>query len=294
MNKLCIYHGNCADGFGAAWVVRRAAQLRGDLADWEFYPGVYQSAPPDVTGKDVIMVDFSYKSPIIEEMLKTAKSITIIDHHKSAIEDLMRLESRTSVGMDFRDPLYFYFDLNHSGAMLAWKFYFPDQEPPQLLRHIEDRDLWKFLLPGTREIQANIFSFPYDFDVWDDLMMKANLDDMRKEGEAIERKHHKDIAELVTVCKRRMFIGGYNVPAASLPYTLTSDAGHLMGKGEPFAVCYYDSPDGRNFSLRSSEDGVDVSEVAKQYGGGGHKHAAGFKVPFSKALEFEIPLEEAA
>lgn len=287
MSKICIYHGNCADGFGAAWVVRRAAQFRGDLKDWEFYPGVYQSLPPDVTSKDVVIVDFSYKSEVIEQMLKTAKSILIIDHHKSAIEDLMRLEPITSVGMDIREQLYFYFDMNHSGAMLAWKCYFPNEEAPQLLKHIEDRDLWKFLLPGTREIQANLFSHPYDFDVWDDLMF-SDLNNLIAEGKAIERKHFKDINELLAVCKRRMVIGGHNVPVASLPYTLTSDAGNIMAEGEPFAVCYYDSPDGRNFSLRSKETGIDVSEIAKMYGGGGHKHAAGFKVPFIKAQEFEI------
>ncbi|WP_426808049.1 hypothetical protein ABOC32_16890 [Pseudomonas sp. WOUb67] len=51
------------------------------------------------------------------------------------------------------------------------------------------------------------------------------------EGAAIERKHHKDIAELVAVVKRRLVIGGHDVPAASLPYTLTIDAGHLMAQG---------------------------------------------------------------
>jgi uncharacterized protein len=81
------------------------------------------------------------------------------------------------------------------------------------------------------------------------------------------------------VSKRRMNIGGHNVPVANLPYTLSSDAGHLMGKGEPFAACYMDDPTGRTFSLRSAPDGIDVSEIAKNYGGGGHKHAAGFKVP---------------
>lgn len=292
--SICIYHGNCADGFGAAWAVRRAFHLKGELDQMEFYPGVYQQEPPDVAGKDVVMVDFSYKRPVIEEMLKTAKSITIIDHYKSAIEDLTPLEPLTSVGMDIRMPLYFYFDTSHSGAMLAWNYFHEGKEPPQLIKHIEDRDLWKFQLEGTREIQAAVFSYPYDFETWDWLMLKADLATLRTEGAAIERKHHKDIAELLAVCQRRMVIGGHNVPVASLPYTLSSDAGNKMAEREAFAACYYDSPDGRNFSLRSTEGGADVSEIAKQYGGGGHKHAAGFKVTFHKAFEFEIDLAMAA
>ena len=80
---LCIYHGNCADGFGSAWAVREAL---GD--DVEFHPGVYQDDPPDVTDQDVILVDFSYKRDVLFEMEKTAYSILILDHHKSAAEEL--------------------------------------------------------------------------------------------------------------------------------------------------------------------------------------------------------------
>lgn len=85
-----------------------------------------------------------------------------------------------------------------------------------------------------------------------------------------------------------MNIGGYNVPVSNLPYAMSSDAGHIMGKGEPFAACYTDTEKGRVFSLRSSPEGVDVSEIAKQYGGGGHKHAAGFTIPLGKAFEMEL------
>lgn len=260
MNKICIYHGNCADGFGAAWVVRRALRVGID-----FHAGIYGQDVPDVTGRHVIMVDFSYKRPALLEMAAKAESILILDHHKTAQADLVDLPVNVKT----------VFDMTRSGAMITWDFFFPGRVPPKLIEHIQDRDLWLFKLDGTREIQASVFSYPYDFDIWDKLM-DMNPDDLRVEGSAIERKHHKDIGELVGVTKRRMKICGHDVPVANLPYTLSSDAGHLMGKGEPFAACYYDTPMGRCFSLRSAPDGVDVSEVAKQFGGGGHKHAAGF------------------
>src|SRR5258708_37459253 len=81
---LCIYHANCADGFGAAWAVRHAF---GDGV--EFHPGFYGEAPPDVAGRDVLLVDFSYKRPVLDEMAKAAHSILILDHHKTAAEDLI-------------------------------------------------------------------------------------------------------------------------------------------------------------------------------------------------------------
>lgn len=265
MKPLVIYHGNCADGFAAAWVCRRKF---GDAA--EYVPGVYQTPPPDVTGRRVYLVDFSYKRDVVAEMIKTAERVILIDHHKTAIEDLHELPG-----------LEQYTDLERSGATLTWDYLFPNEPRPLLLGHIEDRDLWKFKLPGTREIQANVFSYEYKFEQWDKLFSagQAELLQMTVAGAAIERKHHKDIAELVAVCRRRMHIAGQEVWCASLPYTLTSDAGHLMAKAEPFAACYWDTADGRIFSLRSQDDGVDVSEIAKQYGGGGHMHAAGFKVP---------------
>jgi oligoribonuclease NrnB/cAMP/cGMP phosphodiesterase (DHH superfamily) len=265
--SICIYHGNCADGFGAAWAVRQA------LPAAEFFAASYQAPPPDVTGLDVVMVDFSYKRPVLLEMAAKANSILILDHHKSAAEDLIDLPGNVICE----------FDMNRSGAMMAWNPYFPDRDPPKLIEHIQDRDLWRFNLDGTREIQANIFSYPYDFDVWDALMA-CDVQTLRTEGGAIERKHHKDIAELINVTKRRIVIAGYDVPIANLPYTLSSDAGHQMAQGEPFAACYWDTEDGRNFSLRSADDGMDVSEIAKQFGGGGHAKAAGFKVPRDHVL----------
>lgn len=263
MKKLCIYHGNCADGFGAAVVVRIAL---GSHAV-EFHSGIYQTPPPDVTEREVILVDFSYKRQVLLEMSKQAKSILILDHHKTAAEDLK----------DLPDNITAIFDMDRSGAMMAWYYFMPGEDPPQLLRHIQDRDLWRFELPGTREIQACLFSYPYEFEIWERLL-NADMEDLRKQGQAIERKHNKDVAELVKVVTRRVDIGGYNVPIANLPYTLTSDAAHLLAKDEAFAGCYWDTPEGRVFSLRSDDD-FDVAEIAKQYGGGGHKNASGFKVP---------------
>ncbi len=314
MKVLCIYHGNCADGFGAAWAVRNGLKSWPGL-DVEYFPGVHQQEPPDVTGKTVVMVDFSYKRPVIEAMAGIAQSILILDHHKTAAEDLAGFPAPPRDIVDHLgdglpckcwlplEGVYARFDMTKSGAMLAWE-HFNNGNAPGLLHHIQDRDLWQFKLPGTREIQAALFSYPYDFDVWDGLVNNVvyGLPRMITDGQAIERKHHKDIAELVTVVTRMMKIGGQVVPVANLPYTLTSDAGHLLcgevqcppGIGGtttsryPFAGCYWDTPEGRVFSLRSREDGFDVSEIAKQYGGGGHKHASGFRVPYDQLKQFEI------
>ena len=259
---LCIYHNNCADGFGAAWVVRHAL---GDQV--EFHAANHGEPPPDVRGRSVVIVDFSYKRPVLLQMAEVATRITILDHHRSAEKDLV----------DLPDNVYAEFDMNRSGAMIAWDHFFPRETPPSLIEHIEDRDLWRFELPGTREIQAAVFSYPYDFEVWDELMNYEGMA-LRLQGESIERKHFKDIAEFRAAAQHTMVIAGHQVPVLNVPYFYASDAGHQMAEDAPFAACYWDTPEGRTFSLRSREGGLDVSEIAARFGGGGHRHAAGFRI----------------
>ena len=307
---LCIYHSNCADGFSAAWAVWKR------FPDAQFHAGVYGQEPPDVKDKHVVLVDFCYKPDVLDKMTEAAMSILILDHHKTAVEAVL---SEKIIGMTppvdmfktykgkltwerhlqnaykdigegiYKAVVYTVFDMDRSGAMIAWQFFHPDEEIPQLIKHVQDRDLWKFEIPYTKEIQAAVFSYPYDFETWD-WLMSCNPDEIVREGAAITRKHEKDIAELIEVTKREINIGGYWVWCVNLPYTMASDACHTLCKTEmypkgsgdlrtcpEFAASYYDTKDGRVFSLRSVGD-FDVSVIAKQYGGGGHKNAAGFKM----------------
>lgn len=285
---LCVYHANCADGFGAAWVVRKA------IPEAEFHAGRYGDSIPDVAGRTVVLVDFSYSREDLLQIAEIAKGVLIIDHHKTAAEALAGFphvaDCRTwaQVAKAGSRSVFTCFDMERSGAGLTWDFFFPGKPRPALINHIEDRDLWRFQLEGTREVQANLFSYPYDFEVWDKLA-ETPAEALRADGIAIERKHHKDIAELLRSVQRRMTIGGHNVPAANLPYIYSSDAGHVMAEGAPFAACYWDTPKGRTFSLRSSDAGLDVSAIAKQYGGGGHRNAAGFSVGFDHPLAYNGP-----
>lgn len=287
---LCIYHGNCADGFGAAWVVRKALG-----SDVEFHAASYGQQPPDVAGKNVIIVDFSYPYKTLVEIADQAASVLILDHHKTAQEDLKGVfaagenyeqfnrECKAECLICNAPHIGQNFDMTRSGAGLTWDFFFPGQPRPPLINHIEDRDLWLFKLEGTREIMADLFSYPQDFATWDRLFADE-INWIRLDGVAINRQHQKTVTDLVSITKRRMLIGGHDVPVANLPHMFASDAGQLMAEGELFAGSYFDTPDGRTFSLRSTDAGMDVSEIAKQYGGGGHRNAAGFRVSFNHML----------
>lgn len=304
---ICIYHGNCADGFTAAWAVWR---LFGDTV--KYHAGFYGDAPPDVKGKRVIIVDFSYPEDVLRKMCESALSLLVLDHHKTA-QAALEWMPKAVIGVQIEDPWHHHigddavflenqghpacaawFDMEKSGARLAWEFFHPKKRIPEIVKYVEDRDLWRFKFYGTREIQSVIFSHEYTFTDWNNLEFRLEnaKENVIAEGTAIERKHFKDLKELLAVTMREMNIGGHVVWCANLPYTFASDAGHQLSKMnmidprdghgllEPpkFAATYYDTPKGRFFSLRSIGD-FDVSEIAKKYGGGGHKNAAGFSMP---------------
>jgi oligoribonuclease NrnB/cAMP/cGMP phosphodiesterase (DHH superfamily) len=260
---LVIYHKNCLDGFAAAWCFHH---LEAD--GFEFYAASYNKPPPDVKGRFVYIVDFSYPRDVTEQMLETAAFIVILDHHESAITRLSDLE---------HSNLYKVLDKTKSGAMLAWDFCFWTQAP-KVLEHIQDRDLWLFKLPNTRQIAAVVALGGFSFEAYDKLMLDPDLDRMIIEGFVLEKQQQKAVKDLSELCTRPMNIGGYIVPCANVPPMFASDMGNLLSKDEPFAATYFDTNHSRMFSLRSSPQGINVAKIAEHYGGGGHEHAAGFKV----------------
>lgn len=272
--NLCVYHGGCQDGFASAWVVRKA--LKGDV---DFVKGVHGNPiDVDVVDKNVYFVDFCPPQQELQEILLLANTVTVIDHHRTACV----AQTDLVIQVPRQGALHVVFSNDKAGSRLTWEHFFPDVEstPPRLLNHINDRDLWKFNVPGTREICTALFSYPYEFSVWDEFMepgLSATAA-LRAEGASLERKHWQDINTLLPMMRDVQEIAGHTVPVANLPVTMVSDAANVMAKGWPFAACYYDTPGWRNYSLHSHESGVDVSEIAKQFGGGGHARAAGFRV----------------
>jgi len=266
MKTLCIYHANCVDGFAAATIVQQG--LGPDNV--EFHEGIYSEPPPDVTGRSVILVDFSYKRPVLLKMAEQAETILILDHHKSAQEELV----------DLPDNIQVDFDMKRCGAMITWD-YFSTKEPPPILEYIQDRDLRGLKLDGTNAIHAYLTSYPYSFLRWNQLLF-ADPAELLQAGYHMERKVLRDIEEHMGMAKHRMTIAGYDVPVLNTPNSWSTDSGNIMNKDEPFAATYYDTEKYRHFSLRSRTDqGINVFEIAQMFGGGGHKHAAGFRVKHS-------------
>lgn len=287
--EVCLYHANCMDGFGAAWAIWKRW---GDAL--EYIPVSYGGSPPDVTGKNVLMVDFSYKKPELEALAAVATTIVILDHHETAAAELAGFNKvvrgrDNNVGRLFarvrgrNQNVLVEFDMERSGATMAWSFCH-DDAVPDLLRYVEDRDLWRFALPSSQVVNAQLASYPLDFQMWDRLNDELAQPDGRLDfviaGGAILRQREKDINALLGASMRTMTIGGHRVPVANVPFMWASDAGNILAEGNPFAATYFDRVDGqRAFSLRSDVHGVNVATIAASYGGGGHARAAGFQMP---------------
>ncbi len=266
---ILIYHGNCPDGFLAATIFRQA---RGN--EVEFHAGVHQEPPPDVTGKEVVFVDFSYKRPVILALAEQADSILIVDHHISAQEDLVDLPANVKT----------IFDMNRSGAGLAWETFRPGRPAPKLVLYVEALDLWRLeAYPHLSQVIAGLLAYDYDFDLWTQFLT-ANQDELiarlTQEGTTIERRLAKDLRETVASSQHQLEIGGQLVPAVNVPGTM-SGAANQLAPGQPFAACYYLMDGYAKFSLRSDKNGADVAQIAAQYGGGGHRHAAGFRLKYT-------------
>lgn len=264
---LCIYHAKCYDGFTAAWVVHRHHPGASFLA------ASYGDEAPDVTGRDVVIVDFSYPRDVLERMHAQAKSLLVLDHHKTAEAALKGLD-------------YAIFNQDRSGAGMAWDYFADGELCPKLVQYVEDRDLWRWALPHSREINSWIMSFGFDFTHWNEMARvledEAGRTAAIAAGSALQNKHMKDCHALIQEALTEIEVLGHKVPAVNAPFMLASDIGNILSTipGVPFAVTYYDTLTERRFSLRSNKDhGLDVSEIAKQFGGGGHRNAAGFAVP---------------
>ena len=163
---ICIYHDNCDDGFAAAFAVWKRF---GDAV--KYVACNYGNDAPDVTGKDVLIVDFSFKKDVMEALAAKARRIVVLDHHKTAQAELAGFTHLNCIGGPFEkryaDKLVggigVHFNMDKSGCRLAWEYCFGNKQMPDWFAAVEDRDLWRFALPGTKEICIAIRSMPRDF-----------------------------------------------------------------------------------------------------------------------------------
>ena len=265
--NVVIYHADCTDGFGAAY---SAWKQLGNRA--EYFACKHGTTPPDVKGKNVVVLDFSYDKSTTKRMIKKAKNFLIIDHHKSAMVELHDISNT-------------HFDMTKSGAILAWEYFHPGKEPPKFIRYIQDRDLWTWELEYSKEFSAAFDMVPFEFEEFEKFEDDSVFDDACKRGSYI-LAYSKTVVKKVCEKAQPRVMCGKEVLVVNAAHWM-SEVGARLSPDCDFAVIWYwDHEDEiTKVSLRAFHESVDVSEIAKLFGGGGHKKAAGFTLPKEKHIE---------
>lgn len=301
MKSIVYYHDSCADGFGAAF----AAWLKlGD--DAQYVPVQYGREPclDGLEGVDIYILDFSFPLPVMHKMFDVAANVVWLDHHKTAFEmwgvtERDRYEWRDTSADDGDVGHYILLDNNKSGALLAWEYLHPEKEMAELILNIDDRDRWQFKRALSKAQHEGLMANrPWKFEQWKgftNLVHNNALGGLIQEGQVLLKKQAADVAASVKHAKR-CFIALDKRPtpkpvATGLAVNCASnisEVGHeLANQSGTYGLVWWYSPQEQAAvcSLRSNGD-YDVIAIAKQFGGGGHKNAAGFKVPMAQLLEW--------
>lgn len=273
MRRVCFYHAGCPDGFGAVWAVRRAW---GDDADYVARGHEDAIRAEDYEGALVVFVDIAAPNADLRALGESAARLVVLDHHVSTREQVL---SEPSLETDLRRSGHLlHFDLSHSGAMLAWEHFHDGAPPPDLLRYVEDQDLWAWKLPGSDAVNAAIGSYPRTFEVWDALALRP-AHELAAEGEPIVRAHRVEVERLLRTA-HPVALGTKRVEAVNSAL-LRSAIGHELARraafGAPWGLVYRLHAERVDVSLYSIGE-LDVSRIARRHGGGGHRNAAGFSV----------------
>ena len=274
---VVLYHANCCDGFGAAWAFGLTREK--DYKKVYYVPVSYGENPflKDVAyvDRDVYILDFSFPRNYLLALSEFATKVILIDHHKTAVAELLNWEPPRNV--------HIFFDMAHSGAMLTWLVLAPSgQNPPELLKYIEDRDLWKHQLDCSAEINAVVANAEKTHKSYSGLnnSIELRFDSVVTVGVHLLASHQRICQEIILdsrACSIQTDTGTYHGLACNCTPQFASDVGHILATNSgTFGATYYTTAKGDvKWSLRSNGD-YDVSTIAKAYGGGGHKNAAGF------------------
>ncbi len=263
---LVIYHADCLDGLGAAWSAfcKLGNQVR-------YIPARYGDDFPDFEPEAILYIlDYSYPPQLLVNASAKAGRIILIDHHMTAMEQCDAFFKTQPLP----ENLSLNFDLSRSGCVLAWQYFFHDLKPPKILLHIEDRDLWRFKLEGTREITTALYermAIPFAE------IGSLDLAELLAVGR-IQVEQFLGIVLRLAKSAHSVSVAGRIGLAVNAPSLFASDLGHVLAeKSGTFGMTY--QYDGRKqkwtFSLRSIGD-YDVGHLALSFGGGGHRNAAGF------------------
>lgn len=287
---LIAYHANCIDGFTSAWVTARAMKSQGKSFD--MLPMHYTDTDTarlltklttETNYERLYVVDFSLSLDALEYLDEEVADLntTILDHHKTAFERYFPDEALYPYTV--KHALVHGAEIalvnNKSGAGICWTYFNGEITPPMIVQYAQDYDLWQFHLgDDTRYVNSYLSSCAKTLAKWNEvaLTLDTTPELILDAGKVIYDKfidECKEYAEAAIPC----LIAGMPGLVIECPGEYASQVGNILAvHSGTYGLMYQRLDDGTiKYSIRSNGD-YDVTTIAKQFGGGGHKNASGF------------------
>lgn len=277
MNKICFYHDDL-DGYCSVAIVNKFYDGNIDL--YKINHGEVEFLNTVKSFDEVIFVDFTPPLEYIESLSKNNKKLIVLDHHKTASDLHQRLHDFSNT----RTVL----DLNHAGCVVTWKYFYPDEEMPYVVKLVEDFDIWKWELGENTEFFVNgmdmfwFKSIPSN-ENWANLLKdnKGLINEIINCGETITQYKHTYNTQLLESLSYEATFKGYKILVCNAPKNNSKVFGDKI-KDYPFVAIYSHKQDQYIVSLYSAT-GFDTTTISTQMidkngnRGGGHAGASGFK-----------------
>jgi oligoribonuclease NrnB/cAMP/cGMP phosphodiesterase (DHH superfamily) len=287
VTKSICFHHNDPDGHASGAIVRYAlgdavTLIESDYNDTPIIPWdlVEQAG-------QVIVTDFSFPGADMRRLAKS-RELVWIDHHKSAIAEFAGIADHWP-GIR---------DVSEAACVLTWRYFFPQRPVPKAVILVGDRDTWRWAEKDTGPFNESLHSHDHHADnaaFWKPLLEDdpSALEKMIKEGIWLREIKLRKVGRTMKARSFEVRFEGYRTLAVN-----TRGSGDVgdYGRDCGYEIVYAYVDEMRVgglttvVTLYSSQ--VDVSAVAKHYGGGGHAGAAGFSflrgaTPFPPGSEVE-------
>jgi oligoribonuclease NrnB/cAMP/cGMP phosphodiesterase (DHH superfamily) len=275
MEKIvCIYHKNCTDG------TTSAAVLLKKFPDCKLFPMGHgykeeelNKLLEEVDENTVVYIsDFSLRPEDLKKLLNKAKKVINIDHH-IGVKDTLE-----EIAIEYPN-FEFIFDNNSSGASLTWK-YFYGEPVPQLIKYVEDKDIWKWEFKEDTKYVDSYLMMLTDKPEEIKKLIESDISNIKEKGRLISQFIDYLINKFVENANPTYLkIDNYIVKAFNTGL-FQSEIGNILSTryNEPVAL-FSINGDFVKISFRSNDDqNLTALQLAKALGGGGHKNAAGASV----------------
>lgn len=277
MHYYILGHGHCFDGMCSLWVARRQFHNVYPGAKASYHSVTYGGNLPHMEdGSCVIFLDFSLKREDLLRLRGRMGRVIVIDHHDTALKELEGLDDCI-------------FDMSKSGAQLTADFF---KERNAFVRrvvdYVADRDLWKFNMYRSHDVNNFISTLPNQmsddaFTEWQSIInIASNTDalanEMANKG-ALVTKFKQNLIDNALKRAYTLTLEGRQVLCVNVTPEIASDVlNKLITPQNPVSLGYFVNEKKEYiYSLRSNGS-INVADVAKQFGGGGHPKAAGFSL----------------